>query len=110
MVYNLTKRVAVVVISCDKFSDLWNSYFKLFWQNWDDCPFQVYLLSNKLKFEHSKVFSIQVGEDISWSDNLRSLLGNIKEEIVLLLLEDAFIIDKVNNIKMLNMIDYFYKN
>ena len=34
---------AVVVCSCDKYSDLWDPYFELFKKFWADCPYPVFL-------------------------------------------------------------------
>ena len=37
---------AVVVSSCDAYSDAWKPFFKLFFKYWSDCPFPIYLVTN----------------------------------------------------------------
>jgi len=82
---------ATLVISCDKYSDLWRPFFTLFWCHWPDCPFPVYLGSNGESFSHARVTNIRVGEDWSWSDSLRQMLLALDSDYVLVFLEDFFL-------------------
>ncbi len=84
-------KLAVIVISCDKYEDLWLPFFQLFKKFWPDCPFQVYLLCNMKEFSFPGVITIKVGNDISWSDNLKTGLGRINEEYVLMFIDDLFL-------------------
>ena len=68
---NLSYDIDIAVVSCDNYSDVWPYFFKSFFKNWDNCPLNVYLISNKKKYNHEKVKNINVGEDISWYDNLK---------------------------------------
>ena len=61
--------LAVLVISCDAYSDLWSPFFKLYFRYWSDNKFDTFLLSNFKKYSDSRVGSIIVGEDKSWSNN-----------------------------------------
>ena len=101
---NLTDRVAALVVSCDKYSDLWEPYFSLFWRFWPDCPFSVYLLNNNIDLTIPQVQILSVGEDISWSDNLRKAITPLKEEYILLLIEDFFICDFIDTAKLLEVL------
>ena len=83
---------AIVVLSCDKFSSLWPLFFKRFEENFSSKLAQVYLLSNYADFIPEKNQRINVrciGEDLSWSSNLRKLLETLSEENVLLFMDDA---------------------
>lgn len=84
--------LAVVVLSCDKFSSLWPLFFKRLDRNFPTNCAKVYLLSNHIdlnvKSDHA-VEVVCVGDDISWSANLRKLLIGISEPNVLLLMDDA---------------------
>ncbi len=40
--------LAILVCSCDKYADVWEPFFKLFFKFWPDCPYPIYLLSNYL--------------------------------------------------------------
>jgi len=99
----IKKKFAILVVSCDKYSDLWDPFFELFFKFWPDCPFNIYLLSNYKITNYQKVKTINIGEDISWSDNLYKGLNLLKEDYVFLLLEDLFFIDFVNTDKILNL-------
>jgi hypothetical protein len=83
---------AVIVSSCDAYSDLWTPFFSLFWKYWPDCTFPVYLVSNHQKLLHDKVISLCMGEDnLKWSQGLRKALSGLDTEYVLLMLEDFFL-------------------
>jgi len=84
--------LAVVVLSCDKFSSLWPLFFKRLDKNFPINCAKVYLLSNYIDVSVESSNSVKVvcvGKDISWSANLRKLLIGISEPNVLLLMDDA---------------------
>lgn len=85
------------MVSCDSFSDVWNPFFKSFHHYWKDCDLKTFLLSNEKECEELNVKTIKVGDDVSWSDNLIKAIDNIKNEYVLLLLDDLFIVNKVSS-------------
>src|SRR5579875_2993140 len=80
---------AVLVMSCDAYRDLWNPFFTLFRRYWHDCPWPVYLGTNRLQFADEHVTSLAAG-DGPWSERLRFCLQQIEADFVLLLLEDYF--------------------
>lgn len=86
---------SVLVSSNDGYSDLWTPFFTLFWRNWPDCPYSVYLGTNHGRYDHPRVCTLNAGKDESWSTNLRFFLNQIDSEYVLLLLEDFFLIKRV---------------
>lgn len=102
-------KFAVLIVSCDKYSDLWRPFFELFWRFWPDCPFNVYFLSNKIGFDDPKVKNLLVGEDISWSDNVRKAIINIKEEYILLSVDDLFLCDYVKTEEVLKVFNWIYQ-
>jgi len=87
--------LAILVVSCDKYADLWQPFFALFRRFWPGCPYTVYLLSNYQRINEKEVFSILVGEDHSWSDNLIQALLSIREEYILMIVDDLFLTDYV---------------
>lgn len=94
------KKIAIVVISCDKYSDLHKPFFNLFQRFWPDCPFKTYLISNTKGFDLPGLTNILVGKDISWSDNLINALNKIEEEFVFLWVDDLFLIEQVDTSKV----------
>ena len=93
----LYNNVDVVVVSCDTYSDAWPPFFENFFNNWRKCPLDIYLISNTKRFKHNKVKNINIGKDISWSDNLRKGLKKIKNKYVLLMIDDLLLNKKISN-------------
>jgi hypothetical protein len=82
---------SLLVISCDKYQDLWRPFFHQFWKHWPDCPFPVHLGANAAAFAHTRVTTLQAGPDESWSKNLRWFLEQLRTDYVLTLLDDYFL-------------------
>jgi len=101
---------AVLVLSCDKYHDLWPPFFDLFWKYWNDCPYTVYLGSNTTTFEHDNVNVLLSGADIDWSTSLKNILFQIPESHILLWLDDLFLTDYIDNHVISYYIDYMIHN
>ncbi len=90
------KNIDLLVISCDTYSDIWDTFFDTFFRYWQDCPLDIHLISNSKSYNHSEVHPIKVGQDISWSDNLLNGIDQLKKDYVLILFEDLFLNQKVS--------------
>ena len=99
--------VAVLVVSCDKYADLWRPFFDLFFRYWADCPFPVYLLSNTATVDIAGVRGIPIGPDTSWSDNLLRALAQIEENYVFLFLEDLLLTKPVETAAVETVLGWF---
>lgn len=95
----MVNKVAVVVLSCDNYSDLWPIFIEQFENNWPDCPFDKYISTNFLSAKSDSFKDIKIGKDNSWSDGVFKTLNALKEkyEYALITLEDLMLIEKVNN-------------
>jgi hypothetical protein len=89
--------IAFVVVSCDKYSDLWEGFFKCLSKYWPDCACQLYLITNHLDYVYPKLSVIKIGEDKSYSDNLLLALNQIPHEWIILWFDDVFISKRVEN-------------
>ncbi len=98
--------IAVLVVSCDKYSDMWPVFFELKKRKWSDCPYRTYLGSNFKKSGQDGVTDISIGEDLSWADNVRNMLGYIKEDYVIMLLDDFFIDRKLDTDRIRALAQY----
>lgn len=92
--------VAILILSCDKYADAWESFFLMFEKFWSDCPFTIYLTSNEKPFVSEKV-KLKINQLFSnkhstWSEETFLVLKEIKEEYVILLLEDYLIYQNVD--------------
>lgn len=88
--------MAVLVLSSDRYSDLWHPFFALFFRYWKNCPYPVYLGSNKKRFDDPRVTTILSGDPKDWSADTISILKQIPEKYVLVILEDYFFTDRVD--------------
>lgn len=88
---------AIVILSFDGYSDLWEYFFKFFNMYWPDCPYKLYLVTNNKDVDFNNVIVIKTGDEISWSNRTRIALSKISAKYVLLLLEDYFIGKEVSN-------------
>lgn len=94
---NLPERCAVLVVTCDNYKDLWQPFFALFHKFWSDCRLPMYLLTNHEQPQFPGVTVVQVGDDVSWSDNVINALAQIPQDYVFVMLEDLMLVDKINN-------------
>lgn len=93
--------LSVVVMSCDGYDDLWETFFTLKERYWGNCPYETYLITETKDSKYAKTIKTQ-GE---WTARLRQALEKIDTEYVLFMLDDFFIreyvdqerIDKVLN-------------
>lgn len=99
-----TNRVAMLVVSCDRYADMWEPCFRLLDKYWPKRSFDVYLMTNFLDFEWPGVSVIKVGEDVAYADNLRKAIAQLAEEWILLWLEDLLVSSPVNNDRVVSII------
>lgn len=108
----MKQSVAFIVLTCDNYSDLWPMTLHFFEKNWSDCPFDKYFVTNYKSAPESSFKSLKIGEDNSWSDNLLKVISNLKSkyEYLLITLEDVPIIEKVDQIKLNQILQIFFEN
>lgn len=98
--------IAVLVVSCDKYKDLWKPFFTLFFRYWHNCPYPVYLGSNHLTYADSRIKAITVGDDRDWSSGFRKMLEQIPHPYVILLLEDYLLKQQVDSDRIQSLAAY----
>lgn len=87
----------MLIVSCDAYKDTWTYFFTCFEKFWPDCTIRKYLVTNELKPDFGDTTIIATGKETSWSTKMRMALTEIKEETVLLLLDDYFLCAGVDN-------------
>lgn len=127
-----TKRMAVLITSCDAYEDVWDIFFTLmdkYWETPGGLPYKVYL--NTEKKEYSKQFrNFEVAtlnlrgrnarkKNVTWSERMLDVLARIEEEYVFVLVEDFFLresvqtelieklLDQMDRDKMIGQIQFF---
>jgi hypothetical protein len=91
-----TSNMEIVVASCRAYSDAWEPFQALFRKFWKDCPYHVTLVTD-FADERWRGRFLQAGTDLGWSRNLIHGLSLVQSEHVLLMMEDFFLNDKVDN-------------
>ena len=107
----MNNSIALLIISCDKYHELWTPLIKTYDLYWNNCDLDKYLLSNNRIFENSSIQTIAVGEDVTWSSNLIKALQILKKKYthVFLSFDDLFLKSKVDNLKFNLVTDSFLK-
>ena len=100
------KNTSILVVSCDRYRDLWQPFFMLFFRYWPDCPFDVYLCSNEIPYDDARVQTILVGPDTSWSSNLKRCLERLPTDYLVLLQEDFLFTKVVDSEKVKRYVKY----
>jgi len=88
---NNSLSLGILVLSCDKYEDIWRPFFHCLERYWPDRPFPCYLVTNHQRPEFPGVSIIAVGDDRTWSDNVLKALEQVGEDYVLMFIEDLLL-------------------
>ncbi len=102
--------VAIVVSSCDAFFDTWRPFTFFFRKFWDDCPFPVYLIINRLRIRSNFIRAIEVGRDKGWASNMQRALDQVAEPYVLYMQEDYFLTAPVDRSQLAGDFAYAFEH
>lgn len=104
-------KITCLILSCDKFSDLWEGHLNMYNKNWLNRDFDTYIITDK---DTDKSFPgvtiLSAGGDVEWSDRLAFALKYVKTELVFLTLDDYFLIEPVNNENIEELADLMLKD
>ena len=89
-------KLAVMVVSCDKYSDLWDDVFNLLDIHWAGRPYKTYLATDGKPYERKGVEVIHFGNIRQWMVCTRKAVERIDSEYVLFLMEDYFVIKDID--------------
>ena len=102
--------VALIISTYDKSEDLWLPLEQSYNQFWNDISIPIYLSTNFKKFKSESFNSLQIKDEVSWSDNLMKSLNKIDQKYVLLTFDDLFLTAKVDNKSIENLMKIGIKN
>lgn len=88
--------LAIAINTCDKYSFLWERWWYYFSKNWEyDYP--VYFLNEKKDVNFPvKQIKVNISDIDLWTKKLRGSINQIPEDDIFLLLEDHFIVKKLD--------------
>jgi hypothetical protein len=106
----MTKNMTMLILSCDNFSDLWDGHIKLLEQNWPDRDMDTYIVTDaQTEKYYPGIQIINAGEDVEWSDRLAYALKQVKTDYVFITLDDYFLIKKVNDQSIIDLLNIMEK-
>ena len=106
----MSKNMTMLILSCDKFSDLWDGHVKLLEQNWHDRDIDTYIVTDApTKKSYPNIKIINAGADVEWSDRLAFALKQVATDYVFITLDDYFLIKKVNNQSIVDLMNMMKK-
>lgn len=94
-----SKRLAILLYSCWKNSDMWPIFLKLFRKYWKDCPYKLILLTDKIDHEKKRRFDFDeiVELDADWYTMLEAGMERAGTPYVMLWMDDYFLYSDVKN-------------
>jgi hypothetical protein len=101
--------VAVVVVTCDVYSDLWEPFIKCFENYWPDCPYSKYLVTETLHCDVPFFAETFTAGRVIWTDRLNFALSRINQDNLIVLCEDYLLCDRVSNEKIQLFVDVLKK-
>lgn len=105
----MSKNMTMLILSCDKFSDLWDGHIKLLEQNWPDRDMETIIVTDApTEKSYPDIQIINAGSDVEWSDRLAFALKQVKTDYVFITLDDYFLIKKVDDksiVDLMNMME-----
>jgi len=92
----MKRTVATLVVSCDKYQLIWPAFFHFYFKNWGHLQYKLYLGTNYCSYDDERVTTITIGQDKGYSAGVKEMLKQIDEEIVIILLDDFLIKNKLD--------------
>lgn len=90
-------KVAILIYSCQRNSDMWPIFCKLFDKYWSECPYEKILLTDKYPQDVKEVSFNQVVEnDGNWHDMVLAGINRAKTKYVMLFMDDYLLCDYVD--------------
>jgi hypothetical protein len=105
----MNKSIALIVLTCDSYSDLWPMFTHFTDKYWNNCPYDKFIVTNNKSYPNTSFEFINIGKDDSWSDGLLKAIAILKTkyDYLFITLEDSPIIEKVDQSKLDLIIESF---
>lgn len=101
---------ALVISSCDAFSDCWLPMIFSLHKNWPECPYPIFIISNFKKLEENGIHFINVGEDKGFGSNTKRALELIEADHIIFFLDDFFLCGTVDSEMVNDHLSHCIKN
>lgn len=99
-------KMTMLILSCDKFSDLWDAHVLQLEKYWADRELDTFIVTDKPSDKkYDKVSVLSAGEDKEFTERLAFALSMIKTKYVFITLDDYFLRERVKNNKIQNLLE-----
>ena len=99
-------KLAMLLLSCDNYSDLWDDFFNLREKFWPDCPYTWYVVTESKDYTRANVEVIKCGKDLNWAGRFRKAVKSVDNALIGVFLEDYFINATVDNERIEGLVDF----
>lgn len=109
----MENELTVVVNSCDTYSDVWDLFFTAFQTQWKDCPYNIVLNTQNMKYSFKNLpitvhnHHMRKGQKDQWGKRYRETLETISTTYVLPILDDFVFTEPVKNPELIEEIVKF---
>ncbi|MDA8454077.1 hypothetical protein M4R22_04800 [Acidovorax sp. GBBC 3334] len=97
---------AILILSCDKYSDLWAPFMDQFRKQFPENIYPVYFGTNEIPFSENGVIPVLSGEDRDWSSSFRAILQQIPAKKVFVILEDLMVATKIDPARFRHCVEF----
>lgn len=102
---SLKNELAILVVGCNKNKWLLRIFINLFRENWRQCPCDLYLSLEDMDYDLAKEITVlNVGKTTTWCERVKKSLDFIRQDYVLILLDDFLIEEKVDEDTLQNYV------
>ena len=105
-----SKEMAIILPACDKYLDIVSEYMRYLRLNWDDCPFEIILVTENQEFNDPRVSSYTTSKTTQWTGRVLEGLRHTDCQYVLVMIEDAFFSKKVDTQDVQDVLDFMKKH
>lgn len=102
-------KMAMLVLSCDKYSDIWDDFFNLKERFWPDCKYPWFIVTESKDYQRDGVSVIKCGHDLNWSGRYRYAINQVNTPLIGVFLEDFLIKSRIDNDRVDSYVDLVYK-
>ena len=101
----LSDKITGLILSCSKFSDLWDGNIKLFNENWPDKDFGTFIVTDgPTDVKYPGVGIIAAGEGVEWSERLSLALKQVRTEFVFVTMDDYYLVKPVDSQRIADLV------
>lgn len=113
MINSASRDCAIVVSTCDNYSDIWELFFTLFQKFWPDNPYPVFLNSETLDYRNDNMAVTTLKArtaELSWTRRLKEALERVESDYIVFMLDDFFLFDYVDTSRIEECVTYMRRD